>query len=147
MSQADSINHFQATVSELFSFLVWEYGFRQLPPEPHHVVKYESEVIGIEIRGVSWGTATEVHIRPLKEVPVSQFAAVPLWSIIRLHRPELYQAFSSTQGQHPQAEASAKILRSEFSALLAGDTSCLSSPRAFLEQRVKEAQNGRSSNA
>jgi hypothetical protein len=144
MNRQESIKHFQSKIRELFGFLPLEYGFVELPPKSHHELVYQSASIAIEVRGVSWGTATEVHIRPLKDIPVSQIVAVPLWSIIQVHHPELYEAFSAVSGQIPQAEASAKIIREIFPTLLSGDTSLLAAPRTFLENRVEAFRNGHS---
>ena len=142
MSREQSIQKYQSEIRNLFGFLVSEFGFRELPAQAHHSLSFENESLVVDVRGVHWGGGTGVLLRPLKNVPESEFVSVPLWAIIKVGHPEKYEAFSNIEGQIPQAEASAKIMRALLSDLLSGDVSCLSEPRRFLEKRVEAVRNG-----
>jgi len=142
MSQEQSILEFQSIVRKLFSFLIEDYGFRELPTEGHHALSFENESIGVDVKGVNWGQGTEVNIRSVKDIPESKFVSVPLWAIIKIGYPNKYEAFDIVEGQIPQAEVSAKFLREMLQGLLAGDATQLTEPRRFLEERYEAVQNG-----
>lgn len=141
MSRQESIKHFQEFCRNQFSFLIEDFGFTELPAVKHHLLSFQSNCVGIEVKGVSWGSATEVCIYPLSNKPKSDFVSVPLWSIIKINCPDLYDEFSKIEGQEQQAVASAKILKDYFSPLLSGKLELLSKPREFLEQRVASVRN------
>lgn len=142
MSREQSILDFQAAIRNLFGFLVEEYGFRELPAKAHHALSFENENIGVDVKGVHWGQGAEVNIRPVKNIPESEFVSVPLWAIIKISYPEKYDAFDSVEGQIPQAKASSEFMREMLPGLLGGDTSQLTESRRFLEKRVEAVRNG-----
>lgn len=138
MDREQSIDNFQSKVRELFQFLVDDYGFVELPPKPHHQLSFENDTYNILVEGVHWGEGTDVSIKELRNRPGTKFISIPLWSIIKIHYPNIYLKFDSVEGQIPQAEISAKIMRENLCSLLSGDTSILDEPRKFLIKRVED---------
>ena len=132
---------FHSKIRELFEFLINDYDFTEMPTEAHHELEFQNDSIGVEVKGVHWGEGTMVYLRPMRDSPDSEFVSIPLWSIIKINHPELYEAFDAVDGQIPQAKISAKIMRETLAGLLAGDTSQLFKPRQFLEKRVAAVRN------
>lgn len=135
---------FQSKIRGLFEFLVNDYDFTEMPTVAHHELEFQNESIGVEVKGVHWGGGTMICIRPMRDLPESEFVSIPLWSIIKINHPELYEGFDAVDGQIPQAKISAKIMRETLPGLLAGDTSQLCKPRQFLEKRVEAVRNAAS---
>lgn len=133
---------FQSTIRSIFGFLIEEYGFSELPAEDHHALGFENGSVGVDVEGINWGRGAMVQIRPVINIPESEFVSVPLWTIIKISYPEQYESFDSVEGQIPQAQASADFMRQNLTGLLAGDTSQLTEPRRFLEKRAEAVRNG-----
>jgi hypothetical protein len=134
---------FQATVRDAFGFLVREFGFREVQPrasrrEPDaFVVRFANTTTAVQVEGINWGFAAQVVVG--EAAAGDQLGtAVPLWAIMKLRRPDLYEEITGSAGQLADIRVYARALREAAVEVLTGDFAVFGDARALVEARAAE---------
>ncbi len=82
-----------------FGFLTTEFGFEEqtLPTGAdvnEYQVRYVNATTLIRVEGINWGYGVNVMLEPKRQSIVRSKTVLPLWSIVKLRRPDLYDALA-----------------------------------------------------
>ncbi|HJR58323.1 MAG TPA: hypothetical protein VJ813_02950 [Vicinamibacterales bacterium] len=150
MTTSPTVTEFTAAVREAFGYLAREFGFREVDPPAKELelnpflVRFVSPTTVVQVEGINWGFAAQVIVGP----DGGQEPLLPLWAVIRLRRPDLYEEVMKSPGQLGEIRAYARALRETASDVLSGDFGVLAAAHAIVEarglqQRLSQAEETR----
>jgi hypothetical protein len=140
-----TLDDFLRCARQEFHFLVAGFGFReQILPRHRNAnqfrVRYRNATTPVEVEGNNWGYGVNVLLGPRRQPIFRPEDTFPLWPIVKLRRPDLYEALAIGD-QLAQLSAWAAALRECAEEVLRGDFSI----RAEVEKLTEEeALRGRS---
>jgi hypothetical protein len=110
-----TLDDFLRRARQEFHFLVVEFGFKEQKIPRHRdanqfQVRYRNATTRVEVEGINWGYAVNVLLGPRRKAIFRPEATFPLWPIVNLRRPDLYDALD-TGDQLAQLTAWATALR------------------------------------
>ena len=128
-----------------FHFLVVEFGFKEQSLPRHRdknqfQVRYRNSTTLVEVEGINWGYGVNVLLGPRRKLIFRSEATFPLWPIVKLRRPDLYDALDIGD-QLSQLTAWAAALRECAEDVLRGDFSIRAEVKKLTEE---EGLRGRS---
>jgi hypothetical protein len=121
-----------------FHFLVVEFGFKEQSLPRHRdtnqfQVRYRNSTTLVEVEGINWGYGVNVLLGPRRKLIFRSEATFPLWPIVKLRRPDLYDALNIGD-QLAQLTAWATALRQCAEEVLRGDFSIRAQVKSLTEQ-------------
>ena len=121
-----------------FHFLVVEFGFKEqrLPRRRHtnpFQVRYCNSTTLVEVEGINWGYGVNVLLGPRRKPILRPEATFPLWPIVKLRRPDLYDTLDIGD-QLTQLTAWATALRQCAEEVLRGDFSIRAEVKNITEE-------------
>jgi hypothetical protein len=121
-----------------FHFLVVEFGFKEQSLPRHRdknqfQVRYRNSTTLVEVEGINWGYGVNVLLGPRRKLIFRSEATFPLWPIVKLRRPDLYDALNIGD-QLAQLTAWATALRQCAEEVLRGDFSIRAEVKSLTEQ-------------
>lgn len=133
-----TLEDFLRCARQEFRFLVLEFGFQERAlPRRRDVnqfqVRYRNATTIVEVEGVNWGYGVNVLLGPRRKPFFRPEIKFPLWPIVKLRRPDLYDKLA-VGDQLAQLSAWAAALRECAEEVLRGDFGV----RAEVEKLVEE---------
>jgi hypothetical protein len=133
-----SLEEFLRRARLAFGFLTTEFGFQEqaLPRHPdvnEYQVRYVNATTLIRVEGINWGYGVNVLLGPKRQPIFRGETTFPLWPIVKLRRPDLYDALGIGD-QLEQLASHAIALRDCGTEVLRGNFDV----RAEVERVVEE---------
>jgi hypothetical protein len=140
-----TLEEFLGRARQAFHFLIVEFGFREQALPRHgdvnqFQVRYRNASTLVEIEGTNWGYGVNVLLGPRRQPIFRPVDIFPLWPIVKLRRPDLYDALDIGD-QLSQLTAWAAALRECAEDVLRGDFSIRAEVKKLTEE---EGLRGRS---
>ena len=162
-TQSPVLREFTEAARRHFSFLISEFGFAEaeLPNDKdinEFQVRYRSARVLVTVEGVNWGYGVQVVLSACAPGANKARSEIPLWPIVKLRQPHLYNSLMVADGQLAQLEAYATALRLCAGDILAGDFTISAAAEKLIseeasialgleEQRRYDAESARASDA
>ena len=120
-----SLEEFLARARHEFAFLIAEFAFQeQAVPQNWDVnrfqVRYANSASLVRAEGINWGYGVTVLLGPKRQPISDPENTFPLWAIVKLRRPDLYDGLNAGD-QLEQLAAHAIALRECASDVLRGN--------------------------
>ena len=138
MTKSPTAIEFKETARHAFGYLVREFGFREVEPPAKHLevnpflVWFANATTLVQVEGINYGFAAQVILGPA--VAGDEWAStVPLWSIVKHRRPDLYEDTFRAPGQLRDIQGAAVALREAASEVLRGDFRVFGTARATID--------------
>ena len=133
-----TLEDFLRCARQEFHFLVVEFGGReQVLPRHRDVnpfqVRYRNATTRVDVEGINWGYGVNVWLGPRRRPILRPEDTFPLWPMVKLRRPDLYDALGLGD-QLAQLAAHAVALRQCAQDVLRGHFSI----RAEVTKRIEE---------
>jgi hypothetical protein len=92
-----TLEDFLGRTRQEFHFLIVEFGFREQALPRHgdviqFQVRYHNASTLVEVEGINWGYGVNVLLGPRRQPIFRREDTFPLWPIVKLRRPDLYDA-------------------------------------------------------
>ncbi|HSF31173.1 MAG TPA: hypothetical protein VLK82_11980 [Candidatus Tectomicrobia bacterium] len=133
-----TLEDFLRCAREEFHFLAVEFRFREQTLPKHRdvnqfQVRYRTATTLVEVEGTNWGYGVDVLLGPKRQPTFRSEDTFPLWPIVKLRRPDLYDTLGI--GDQPaQLAAHAVALRECAQEVLRGDFSIRGEVRRLIEE-------------
>ena len=133
-----TLEDFLRSARQEFHFLVVELGFKEQRLPRHRdanqfQVRYRNATTLVEVEGINWGYGVNVLLGPRRKPIFRPKATFPLWPIVKLRRPDLYDALDIGD-QLAQLKAWATALRQCAEEVLRGDFSIRAEVKKITEE-------------
>jgi hypothetical protein len=146
MSQQDrppirspSLEEFLAHARQAFGFLIEEFSFQEQAVPRHadandYQVQYGNATTLVSAEGINWGYGVNVLLGPKRQPIFRRVSPLPLWAIVKLRRPDLYDGLAIGD-QLAQLATHAIALRECAPEVLRGNFRVRTDVERLLEQQ------------
>lgn len=133
-----TLEEFLRCARKEFHFLIAEFAFQEqaLPGQRdvnEYQVRYVNAATLVKVEGINWGYGVNTLLEPRRQPIFRREISFPLWLIVKLRRPELYDTLVPGD-QLDQLAAHANALRECATDVLRGDFNV----RAQVERLMKQ---------
>jgi hypothetical protein len=146
MTNPPTLVEFKKTARDALGYLGSEFAFREVEPPAQQVevnpfiLWFVNPTTLLQVQGINWGFAAQVIVGPA-DARSDWSATMPLWPIIKLRRPDLYDKAAQSPGQLGDLRYYAHALREIASDVLRGDFGVFPSARAVLEAEASQLRS------
>jgi hypothetical protein len=140
-----TLEDFLRCARQEFHFLVVEFGFKEQRLPSHRdtnqfQVSYRNATTLVEVEGINWGYGVNVLLGPRRKPILRPETTFPLWPIVKLRRPDLYDALDIGD-QLTRLTAWATALRQCAEEVLRGDFSIRAEVKKITEKAASRERS------
>jgi len=140
-----SLDEFLTCARHEFGFLIAEFGFQEQvllgdPDVNRYQARYVNAPALVKVEGINWGYGVNVLLGPSRRPISGPEDTFPLWPIVKLRRPDLYDRLNAGD-QLEQLAAHAMALKACAADVLRGDFGVRAEVDALLEQSLSSARS------
>jgi hypothetical protein len=140
-----SLGDFLERARREFHFLVAEFGFEDelvsgRDDANDYQVRYHNRSTLVIVEGINWGYGVDVRLEPTRQPVFRPALRLPLWAIVKLRKPDLYDALAIGD-QRTQLASHAVALRECAPDVLGGDFSIRAGVATVLEEAASRMRS------
>jgi len=141
-----SLDEFLTCARHEFGFLIAEFGFQEQALRGdadvnRYQVQYVNAIALVKAEGINWGYGVNVLLGPSRQPISGPEDTFPLWPIVKLRRPDLYDGLNAGD-QLEQLAAHAMALRACAADVLRGSFDIRGEVVVLLEQELSSESSG-----